>query len=741
MLNYVLARQHGFNLICLLTFNLLLLGFSHGAALTKENSANTEKLCVLAAEGQLSEALICRFYEYALENAKEKIQAPDEFWKWLANNKTMQCGLLVGLHPDYNPDVIKHLQELRKTCGSQVERFPHLALAFSFVYGAAKGQTIRAPWLDWVSKNREVPSCCESFTYYVENKDKMLYPLDKLPWPLMLYIANNDVPISERQWVLSHNKGHTLDDLAGLHNEPEYVKGAFARKVVALEGASMALPRILSDGGVCSQLAYYASRTFKCLGVPSVRLQERYHAFEGWVAGNQTLEVKIGAAYDNRKNGYFFCPLTREKHYEYEFKLLVSSVNLSYERYLKSKIACHVFGLLPDVSKKKAMGLLDASIKTNPYVVESWLEYAQACRDDVFPIETGWTLLDRANGLISDHPELACAILNILTTSQLKSGRPIPESQYQQTSNKFREILVRLRRQKRIDLALGVFETHADYLAKTKGIPAVVDSSLGWFKLDEFIIDSQKELFKYIYNMVLESKDEASLEKLLQAEYRRRIVLTRKCGEKTYAEHYSSYAQAATAYISYFKKRGDQMKASEISLELDKLKDESVKLFDFREVITQGRTLGAVGEQVTKNIPTAPGCYVWRILYDLPGGLKVRIRVKHSAPGKAGAFHLTAWSDKDGNGVPDNQIGISPLLTADKKDQWSQWEFEPTDKTVFIGIVMKEKMSFYYHMGGELEGYYGLSDRVFYSYVFGSPPESSVQPRYINIQVEILQER
>ena len=36
-----------------------------------------------------------------------------------------------------------------------------------------------------------------------------------------------------------------------------------------------------------------------------------------------------------------------------------------------------------------------------------------------------------------------------------------------------------------------------------------------------------------------------------------------------------------------------------------------------------------------------------------------------------------------------------------------------------------------------MEGYYGLSDRVFYSRVFDGKPQSSVQPRYVNIRVEI----
>ncbi len=740
MVKNTLTRQFHISLICLLLLSLLFHGVCLGSASSAATAGHTEnKLCELALKGQLSNELISEFYQYALNNAKEQIQAPDEFWDWLAKNKELQQGLLVGLHPDYNPHVVKNLQELRRAFGAKVEQYPQLALAFSFIYGAAKEDSIRRQGLSsWVGKNRDVPTCVESFGYYINNKDILLYPLNQLPWPLMLNVADNDVPLSERQWVLDRYKGRSLDSLGRLHSEPKYVKGAYAKKRKKLDGAPMSLPRIISDGGVCSQLSYYASRVLKCFGVPSVRLLERAHAFEGWVTGDEKLKVKVGAAYGGRKNGYFFCPLTRDKHYEYEFKLLVSAIDLSYDRYLKSIIACHVFKMLPDDSKKQAMGLLEAAIKTNPYVVEPWFEYAQACGEGVFTLETGWKLYGRARIDFPGHPELSCAILNILTTAQLKTAEVIGEDKYQQTKNKFNGTVLWLRKQNRVDLALDVFKTHADYLAGAKGANAAIDNSLAWLKLKKFKIDTQKRFFTHIYNIAVESKDDKAIEKLLRTEYRRRLLLTRNCSEKTYAQHYSSYAQVAKAYIAYYNKAGDQTKASQIYLELDKCSNENLNFGDLREVITQGRTLGAIEEQVTRIAPNVQGCYVWRILYNLPKGMNVRIRVKHAVAGKDGAFYLTAWSDNDGNGVPDTKIGISPLMTVKNKDEWSDWEFISAGKTVFVGMTMKTKASLYYQKKGDLEGYYGLSDRVFYSRVFDGKPQSSVQPRYVNIRVEIL---
>ena len=701
---------------------------------TKEGNAkySEAKLCELASKGQITDELISEFYKYAQAKAKKQIKAPNEFWNWLGKNKELQQGLLVGLHPGYNPHVITTLRGLRKKFGAEVELYPHLALAFSFVYGAAKGKTIRAPWVGWVAKNRPVPACNDSFAYYLKNKDKMLFPLDRLQWPLMLYVADNDVPLSERQWVLDRYKDHSLDSLVDLHNEPEYVTGAHAKKRAKLEGTPMALPRIISDGGVSSQLSYYANRTLKCLGVPSVRLLGRAHAFEGWVAGDEKLKTIVGADYGGRKDGTFFCPLARNIHKEYEFKLLVAAIDLSYEGYLKSKIACHVFKIVPNDSKKNAMRLLKAAIKNNPYALDPWFEYTQGCENGVLPFEAGWVLYDRANSTLGDHPELFCDILNKLSSAD------VPEDQNSQLRSKFKKTIALLREKDRLDLAVTVFDVYAKYLVKTRGIQTAINNSLAWFTVKNFSPYHQEKLFTLMHNTALKSKDDKILEKLLKSEYRRRLILTRKSSKELYANNYSSYAQVAKAYISYHKKTGNPTKASEIYLELDKYNNENNKLSDLQDAITQGTALGAVDEQVTKITPNVRGCHVWRILYDLPKGMNIRLRAKHAAAGKNGAFYFAAWSDTDADGVPDTKIENSPLMIAGNKGEWSNWQFVSAGRTVFVGMATKPKVSLYYQMGGELEGYFGLSDRVFYSRVFDGKPQSCIQPRYANIRVEIL---
>ena len=351
MSNKLLRRQFRIGLVCLLLCSCFV------------TAGHKEKLCELAKQGQLSDELISVYYQYALGNAKEKIPTSKEFWSWLSRNKVIERGLLVGLDPEYNPHVVTNLQELRKKFGTKVEQYPHLALAFSFVYGAAKDKSIRHHWIRWVNvASRKVPSCRESFGYYMDNKDKMVYRLNELSWPMLLYVADNDVPLAERQWVLDRYAGRPITKLGRLHNEPVYRTGT----------SPVEIPKILQEGATCYRLAYFSYSVLKSLGVPAYKIGGPGHVYEGWIVKGEKLTAKIGESLGLR-NGSVLCPLTRKIGREYEIRLLTSAIGLSYERYLKSKIACYAYKILPADSKKKAVGLLEAAMKNNPYVIESWL--------------------------------------------------------------------------------------------------------------------------------------------------------------------------------------------------------------------------------------------------------------------------------------------------------------------------------------------------------------------------------
>ena len=459
--------------ILLLGFMILLGGT---AGVSAGRGTEKDALIGLAVKGELSERLIESFYRYAEEQARENIGAPEEFWVWVDGDALFRRELLTGLHPDYHPAVIERLRELRKIYGERLDRYRHLALAFAFVYGNAPDGAIRDQWLDWVAAGRAVPSCGDSFGFYVEHSSQLLYPPGSLPWPLLLYVADNDAPIAERQWAMEHYQGRSLESLSRIHSDPPYVNGDYARQYTKTAGA-MALDAILERGGVCSQQGYYASRVFKSLGVPSVRLLERMHAYEAWIGGELDYQVKIGGA-NGRKNGFYMCPLRRTRRIQYEFAMLADALKVSYDSYLDAAAVCHIYRLVPEAGRKDCVPLLEKALAKNLYCADVWHVLADACEEGILTEPEGWELYKRVRKELPQYPGLACRIVTRIMDRLLETSASVSQKDQQ----KIRLYLVGtarwLEENKRPWLAKDILELAKTYEATVRGTFGVLDEEV-----------------------------------------------------------------------------------------------------------------------------------------------------------------------------------------------------------------------------------------------------------------------
>jgi hypothetical protein len=419
----------------------------------------------LASGGHFSAPLVAAFYRYAELRVKNMPEVSDDVWAWLSKQHDLRHNLLVGLHPNYNPRVVRRLAEMHYTFGDELDRHYHLGLAFAFAYGATSAGNIRAPWMNWVAAGREVPSCTDSFAYYLKNRERMLLSFDRLPWPLLLFIADNDVPLAEREWVLSHYRGRALGDL---HGQPKHVKGASAVKE-ARNGASMALNSILAEGGVCSQQAYYASSVLKCFGVPSVRLTQNHHAYEAWMLLNPRYEFRV-AADAGRKDGCFWCPLTRSRKRQYEFKLTVLAMNLSYTNYIKSLMAAQIFASLPPGSQEQATGLLLEALAGNQYCPEVWATAAAACHSGSLPTQTGWNLVEKAMTILSGTPEVASLLAEGILAAESRRNGNAWDLEHSPSKERIDSMCKWLEDQQRPDLKLRLIN-HGRPLGEEPGDP------------------------------------------------------------------------------------------------------------------------------------------------------------------------------------------------------------------------------------------------------------------------------
>ncbi|MBN1253198.1 MAG: hypothetical protein JXA16_13755, partial [Bacteroidales bacterium] len=147
-----------------------------------------------------------------------------------------------------------------------------------------------------------------------------------------------------------------------------------------------------------------------------------------------------------------------------------------------------------------------------------------------------------------------------------------------------------------------------------------------------------------------------------------------------------------------------------------------------------------VTEQEISNIENAGHqVQLWQILPEFTKKAEYEISIKHAAEGEKGSFYIIAWADTNNDGIPDKEIGRSNLFTAKNAGDWSSWAFKSEYDKIFVGNTWKQSDDrIYYQSGGNLKGYKGLSNKLFYSREFNGKPTQSTSPRYTNVKIKIL---
>jgi len=152
-------------------------------------------------------------------------------------------------------------------------------------------------------------------------------------------------------------------------------------------------------------------------------------------------------------------------------------------------------------------------------------------------------------------------------------------------------------------------------------------------------------------------------------------------------------------------------------------------------------TIGTVSGVVTNAGNTGHNVQCWAIEapYAQPG--RWELSMQHGAEGPRGSFYLTAWTDTDANGYPDQEIGRSDLMVAETPGEWSSWVFTAPSASIFAGNCWTQGNEIvYYRSGPPPEGYTGLGNINYYSRQFDGTPTGGAGPRYTNIRLKFLGE-
>ena len=383
-----------------------------------------QRVIALAQEGNLTDELCRAFRKYATARAKvlsDSAGPDEELWQWISSDRVFAKYFAVALYPRNNKGVLRCLRELRKEFGGAVETHPHLAMAFAVYWGREKDWAVLG---NRYSKSRlsTMPSMTESFKYYVENEREMVFSLRKTPWELLIFLAENYVPISERLWARRRHGGvsprsvgetATLDVKYGkIHWLPENNPTKRPKT----------LQNLLKYGGLRGEQANYANGVCKALGIPSMRGDCSGYAWVVWLIRERGLDLAEFGRYGSSYYGQLPSPATGQQVFVSDVRLMARGISRSYEKYVRSLIACHAYDLVPAEGRDKAVKLLRRAVRANVYCGGAWRRLAEACASADSPPRAGEALCESVMSKLPEFPGLTYDVIETICEGRLRAG-------------------------------------------------------------------------------------------------------------------------------------------------------------------------------------------------------------------------------------------------------------------------------------------------------------------------------
>ncbi len=332
-------------------------------AIAGERSAGevAAELREVAARGHLTDPVLKLYREYVTSRIH---QQSGELADWLRERPILLDGLVSGLPLDGDRKVLANLALLRKASSDGVERFPHLALAFVFAWGAGEGDEPRRFWEEgWKAKGRTIPGMVESFDWFVTHAADLRTDLRNSPWTILVWLADCDVPLDEREWVLERYRDRSVHSLRNLFAEVPYRNG--------MAGRSPRLENYLEYGGICVHNVQYHLGVMRALGIPGMWSGGPGHVWPWWIDAHEGKLRFRRANFLGNRTGTTRNLLSRSRFHEDDVRLLVAAMNHSYDGWREARIGCHVYDLVQESGPPTA-GLLLGALERNPYCAPAW---------------------------------------------------------------------------------------------------------------------------------------------------------------------------------------------------------------------------------------------------------------------------------------------------------------------------------------------------------------------------------
>lgn len=357
---------------------------------------------------------------------------------WLGERPEIRRAFWLALDPRYDDPAaaVAVLGALIAHDVERVERFHHLAIAFAVVHDspdAVRSSRLAMIWAVDPGQFPEMPGMLEVFDYLTEPTmlKRMPYPPDKLVWPLLVHLADYDLPASERDWVLGtfqDGKGDLSATYAMVPYDYDKLKGK-----PKLGSKPYVLANVLKQGGVCVDQAHFSSRVMKSFGIPAIKVsgEGRYGgAGHAWTGFLQASRKGARFAFTGRYNfdfyytGDVFDPQTRTSVLDRALAMDLDGALHDYGTYVDAGATVRVARQIRGTDPETSLRLCEHALELNPFVAQGWSLLGAHIAAGTLDLKAATRWLNTMAKNLQPHPDMTLTVLDtvldVMPASDLK---------------------------------------------------------------------------------------------------------------------------------------------------------------------------------------------------------------------------------------------------------------------------------------------------------------------------------
>ncbi len=414
--------------------------------------------------------LLDGYLDRMLATYAEEEGFPAGLTEFLGVNRDVAEVFVTAIDPLYD-DIVgaaKVFDELRAADGKLVQKYVHLATALAVVYDtpdAVSTSRYHSLWAVTKEQFYDLPNCREIWDCYTDRrlKPRFGFALDKLPWPILVHLVDNDVSVEDRKWSLGKYHGRSTK-IAGLYPSVKYDNDKAGRKGTKLGDKPYTLPNLLTYGGVCVDQAHFASRVAKCLGVPAMKVTGRGrwggagHAWTGFLVirkGRPFLEFTGRYFFDYYYTGDVFDPQTRTMTLDRFVAMMYDGASLSYAKYIRSRMLVRMAEGIKAEHPAEALELVQEALKLNYFNMWGWPLLMDFIKNGTLPKKEGLAWANKMMKALGEHPDMTYYCLGSFIGCIPENETKKRQSLYNQAARlygKRPDLLIKLRIEQADDL-------------------------------------------------------------------------------------------------------------------------------------------------------------------------------------------------------------------------------------------------------------------------------------------------